>query len=195
MNNNDNQNGSNTPNFTMDTTESELENISFDGLNFKQKRDIHFAIVTQINKHIIQIKALDKIRMKYMEDLDASIDRDTECAEMTLDEDDVILSALGEQDDPGKKMTLQNPSHLENESSVEPTKPVKVEEAKKKSTKKKANDNEITVSKTKTVEEVVKKVNKNENTSSAKDLAKKKMPRKNLKKKQLRQILLFLNLL
>jgi len=188
MSNNDNQYGLNMPNFNMDTTESELENISFDGLNFKQKRDIHFGIVTLINKHIIMIKALDKVRLKYMEDLDASIDRDTECAEMTIDEDDVILSALGEEEDLGKKMTLQNPSHLENESSDEPTKPVKVEEAKKKSTKKKATDNEITVSQSKTVDDVVKKVNKNEITvpvkePSAKGLSEEKDAKKKPKKK------------
>ena len=49
---------------------SEFENIEFKTKTFEQKEEIYIKLINEINQHINKIKSLEKIRLKFLEDIE-----------------------------------------------------------------------------------------------------------------------------
>ena len=157
------------PSFEINTPVSYLENIKFDGLNFDQLRESNQEIITVINKLIIQLKAYDAVRQKYLKALENKIDEDTYCEEYEIDTDANILSVMeGEKDARPILAKVRNEETSNNLNQNSQSEVDNSTEEPKKKSKKKVEANQVNA------EETTKKSKKEATEVSSSEEPKKK---------------------
>jgi hypothetical protein len=82
------------PTITVDTTINEIDNIDFNGRDFKENKEVLFDAITVINSLVLKLKAYDRLRHRFNNFLKSTIDDDTQLEElMNMDDENYDSTA------------------------------------------------------------------------------------------------------